>query len=154
MIVEGADGFERREDAKLTVETAALRLGVEMRTDENREEIGVNTAPSSKNVAEFVDTDVETQRVEILDEPFANATVCISECESIQSVVFGCPYFAVLLKRSSKSSIVNPRHATQFLTMHKIVWRSENSRERTAAESSLSRLRKLPNDLSLSVIGQ
>lgn len=125
MIVEGSEGFERRKDAKLTVETAALRLGVEVRTDENRGETRVITGSSTKNISEFVDTDVETQCVEIIDELFANATVCVSECESIQSVVFGCPYLAVLLKRSSKSSIVNSRHGTQFLTMHKIVWRSE-----------------------------
>jgi hypothetical protein len=140
VIVDGSEGFERRKDAKLTVETAALRLGVKVRTDENRREVGVSTASSSKNVAEFVDTDVETQRVEILDEPFANATVCVRECESIQSVVFGCPYLAVLLERSSKSVIVNPTHGTQFLTVHKKVCRNENTRERTEAESSLSEM--------------
>ena len=67
-----AQGLERAENAKVAVELAARRLGVEMAAERNRGQVSPPAGAQGEHVADLIDADLAAQRLRRALEPGAH----------------------------------------------------------------------------------
>src|SRR5262249_56314090 len=89
----GMEGWGRlgaREQAKGAVEFAAGRLGVEMRSDGDRGELGVFAGPEREHIADLVHADLTAERFALRFEPIAHLAIEVAQREATYAAFRGC----------------------------------------------------------------